>query len=234
MATRRASPPLALCLAGAVGLVLVLVVLAVAVHAGPTSLDLSLAGVIQATAGGGLGALYRFLRLAGGAPVLGAGAVLAGVALWIAGRRASAGRLVVGWAGAEVLAELVKLAVHRPRPPSATLELGDTASFPSGHVVRTTVLLALIVATLVWPHRAWRAASVAVVVLLALMMGLARVGTGDHWPTDVLGSYLLAGAWLLVLLPVWPLSLARLQARLGASPLARRVAPAAAGQVEQR
>jgi membrane-associated phospholipid phosphatase len=226
MITRRSSPLLVPCLVGAVGLLIVLLVLAATVHAGPTTLDLSLAGAIQASGSGGLGALYRFLRLAGGAPVLGICVILVGAALWVSGRRASAGLLVGGWLGAEVLAELVKLVVHRPRPPSALLELGDTASFPSGHVVRTTVVLALLVATLVWPRRAWRVAGVAVAVLLALAMGLARIGVGDHWPTDVLGSYLLAGSWLLIVLPLWPVGLARLPVLRGAGMVGPREAPA--------
>ncbi len=36
-----------------------------------------------------------------------------------------------------------------------------------------------------------------------LIMGVARVASGEHWPSDVLGGYLLGGLWLTLLLLAW-------------------------------
>ena len=37
----------------------------------------------------------------------------------------------------------------------------------------------------------------------------SRILTGEHWPSDVLGGYLVAAFWLLVSLPVYPWAAAR-------------------------
>ena len=76
-----------------------------------------------------------------------------------------------------------------------------TASFPSGHVVRCTVALGLLLALVVWRSPRGRLLGTAGVVVCLLLMGIARVASGEHWPTDVLGGYLLGALWCdLVLL----------------------------------
>ena len=52
-------------------------------------------------------------------------------------------------------------------------------SFPSGHVART----AFMVTTLSW---SWPVAA-----LIVLAMAVSRVYLADHWPSDVLGGWLL-------------------------------------------
>ena len=43
----------------------------------------------------------------------------------------------------------------------------------------------------------WRRTTLIVFLVIAmLLMGLSRVQAGEHWPSDVLGGYLLGIAWL--------------------------------------
>ena len=102
--------------------------------------------------------------------------------------------------GAVVLAELVKVVVHRSRPPVAMM-LGtpETGSgFPSAHTLVLTALAGA-AALVVWRatgSRPVRALAVTVAVAASAVMGISRLYLGDHWLTDVLASYALAGALL--------------------------------------
>lgn len=59
------------------------------------------------------------------------------------------------------------------------LESPTHFSFPSGHLART----AFLVSTLRWPG------SLSAVIVLA--MAVTRIYLGEHWPSDVLGGWLL-------------------------------------------
>lgn len=132
--------------------------------------------------------------------VVSEGAVLALVAVFVStavrlrGRITALARLVVGGVGAVaayVLSELVKLFIREDRPCRAVLDLahcpapGDW-SYPSNHAV---IAVGLAVACLLAVRRAVR-----LVVPLAAVVAVARVAEGVHYPHDVAGSVLLAGA----------------------------------------
>lgn len=120
--------------------------------------------------------------------------------LWLRRRRFDAARLLLMAGASWILALVVKYGYDRPRPP-ATLWLlrpDATGSFPSGHDTTATILI-VIIAMVLTGTGAWRVAGTTVAVLLALAVGVSRVYLGDHYPTDVLGSYLaVAAATLLV------------------------------------
>jgi membrane-associated phospholipid phosphatase len=76
-----------------------------------------------------------------------------------------------------------------------------TASFgfPSGHVVGTTVVFGLtfLLAGRFFRDGAFVLATRAVCAFMVVSVGPARVWSGAHWPTDVLGGYLLALIFLI-------------------------------------
>ncbi|MBI4320328.1 MAG: phosphatase PAP2 family protein [Chloroflexi bacterium] len=76
-------------------------------------------------------------------------------------------------------------------------------SYPSGHVTRGTFLCAY-TAFLVW-RRPWPSPAKGMWLtslgLVAVLMGITRVYSGEHWLTDVVGGYLLGG--LAALLAAW-------------------------------
>lgn len=145
-------------------------------------------------------------------------AVVAVAALIAARSRSALSLLLPMWMFiGEAAAVLVKLAVDRDRPPGVIIEdLVTDASFPSGHVTRVAVTVGVAV-LLAWPAlrtRTWAAtAAVLAAIAAALVMGVARIASGEHWPTDVLGAYILSGAMVALAAATLPVVRERVRAR---------------------
>lgn len=76
----------------------------------------------------------------------------------------------------------------------------DGTGYPSGHAM-TGATMALGLAVLAWRHipsRPLATAIVALLGLLAFVIGWARVYSGAHWPADVLGGWLFGIAIVAV------------------------------------
>ena len=115
----------------------------------------------------------------------------------------------------------VKLLVARPTtwfPLWGRLTTTDD-SFPSGHAVQTMVFYGLLATlALPWPplrRRRWPVVGAAVTVIA--LVGYTRVYLGNHWPTDVLGGWLLGWASLGVLSAVRDWLAARFAPNTGAA-----------------
>ena len=135
---------------------------------------------------GGLGDLRVSLLLAAGVAVM----------LWHAGHR----RTVRYWLAAAAFALLSPVLLQHglriPRPPTAPAEL-TAFGFPSGYVLRATVLygfLAIVVARPMAPAWRWPPYSTAVAIVGAVAM--SRLYLGAHWLSDTVGSLTLGVAWL--------------------------------------
>ncbi|GAB2729668.1 phosphatase PAP2 family protein [Streptomyces bullii] len=126
------------------------------------------------------------------------------VALWLAWRcaaRWTALWLVVTCALGTLLQQSLKVVVGRSRPVFPDpVDSAHYAAFPSGHAMTAMVVCGLLLWLL---HRRgvgralWNTALVVAVISVA-GVGLTRVWLGVHWPTDVLGGWLL-GALVVVL-----------------------------------
>lgn len=137
-----------------------------------------------------------WLSLIGNAIVLLPLSAIVVVALLFAGRRGAAALLFVLVAVERLLLDGLKIVLGRERPD---LELHPVEthsfSFPSGHAANTmTVLVAIALFALPAHHRWW---SVPSAVALAALVGLTRPWLGVHWPSDVLGGWMLAALCLL-------------------------------------
>ncbi|MFE1771931.1 phosphatase PAP2 family protein [Streptomyces sp. NPDC059008] len=111
-------------------------------------------------------------------------------------------RLLGAWVAVTALAgaalqQALKAAVGRPRPVwPDPVDTAHYAAFPSGHALSVLVAGAL----LLWLLReygvrpVWRWTARTVVAVSVVGVGVTRVYLGVHWPSDVLGGWLLGGA----------------------------------------
>ncbi|MFN2389088.1 MAG: phosphatase PAP2 family protein [Actinomycetota bacterium] len=125
--------------------------------------------------------------------------LVASVRLWTVGRRRLVGFLLATAPGGQVLSNLVKEIVDRPRPVhDDPIAQGFGQSFPSGHALNSVVFYGalLLVFLPVVPPR-WRRPVLAGTVMLAVLVGASRLTLGVHYVTDVLAGYALGLAWLV-------------------------------------
>ncbi|MBI4281314.1 LssY C-terminal domain-containing protein [Candidatus Uhrbacteria bacterium] len=105
-------------------------------------------------------------------------------------------------AGSEALAVLMKIFIARPRPDPASALLFETSySFPSGHALIALSFYGFL--AYLWMrerrHIVTRIGIFFVTALVVAGIGISRIYLGVHWPSDVLGGYLLAAIWLTVI-----------------------------------
>ncbi|HEV8238149.1 MAG TPA: phosphatase PAP2 family protein [Thermoanaerobaculia bacterium] len=137
---------------------------------------------------------------------LGSHAVLVPVLLAAAGfllllrKQAMALAMLGSGGGAMLLENVLKRLFARPRPVLVPqlVHVGN-ASFPSGHALLSSAVylsIAVLVARLV-PYRRVRLYVLALAAALVILIGFTRVLFGVHYPTDVIGGWIVGGLWAL-------------------------------------
>lgn len=147
--------------------------------------------------------------------VLGSWPVITGLTLllmiwsWIVKRRDYWWAFTVSLAGSVVFALVGKWVIHRPRPWTAVVHETSFA-FPSGHATVAVSVYGFFAYLWMRESRNWsrRVNIFFIWLFVALAIGGSRVILGVHYPTDVLGGYLVGSIWLLLsisLLEWWTL-----------------------------
>jgi membrane-associated phospholipid phosphatase len=120
------------------------------------------------------------------------------VTLWLLlrGAHRHALLLTIVVIGERLTMDALKVLIGRPRPsidahPVAT----HSSSFPSGHAANTMAVF-LAIALIAAPAR-YRRHAVTAAVVMSLLVGVTRPYLGVHWPSDVVGG------WVLGLIAVW-------------------------------
>lgn len=104
---------------------------------------------------------------------------------------------------AVVCVQALKFIFAVPRPGAETLvPIPGSFSFPSAHSFCSLIVFGMI-GLLIFRalNRKGVSYNVAIVpgiilVIFAILIGISRIYVGVHWPSDVLGGWLLAGMWL--------------------------------------
>lgn len=101
-------------------------------------------------------------------------------------------------AGGQLLSSALKLGFDQPRPDLVPHGMHVyTASFPSGHAMMTAIVYLTLAALLARSEsrKRLKAFLLLLAAFVTLMVGVSRVYLGVHWPSDVLGGWMIGSAW---------------------------------------
>lgn len=102
--------------------------------------------------------------------------------------------------GSALLNVALKLIFHRACPTVHRIIDASGYSFPSGHSMSAFTLYGIL-AFLLWRHIPTSLGRLLIILfssLMILLIGISRIYLGVHYPSDVLGAYLISGSWISV------------------------------------
>lgn len=155
---------------------------------------------VRATAGGL--AFFSTISNAGSPRAMTILAIGGAIALIMMRRLVTLTTWIAAFIGSFVIERVIKLAVHRSRPPyGARYLINHSYSFPSGHSMGSFIGVGMLLYVLgrFWhPARFWRAGAMILGVAFVALVGFSRIYLGVHYPSDVLGGWAVSAAWMAV------------------------------------
>lgn len=101
--------------------------------------------------------------------------------------------------GATILNIILKVIFKRQRPQLWELLVYEpTFSFPSGHAMASAALAFSLIIAL--RHFKYKKTARTVLILYMLIIGFSRMYLGVHYPTDIIGGWIVSLAWTLIVM----------------------------------
>ncbi|OAB31988.1 phospholipid phosphatase [Paenibacillus macquariensis subsp. defensor] len=161
--------------------------------------DHTIISVIQGVETPPLTTIMKFFTLIGNGIPIAIITIVVMIILYIfLGHRRELIFLVCVVIGSALLNTLLKLIFKRARPDINRIAEAHGYSFPSGHSMAAFTLYGVL-AFLVWKHVPTAVGRVTIIILSSLFIafiGISRIYLGVHYPSDILGGYLMSACWL--------------------------------------
>lgn len=154
-------------------------------------------------------AFFKAVTMLGSDYVLGVVVLFVAVMLYRANRRAELITVFAIGASTKILEHGLKLFFQRPRPEfiGPADEAVGGYSFPSGHSMNAAAIYGFIL-VLAWTYVERPILKYIITVAgvsLILAIGLSRVVLMAHWPSDVIGGWLIGSAPVLLAICILPI-----------------------------
>jgi membrane-associated phospholipid phosphatase len=184
-----------------------LAVLAVAAHTTHYfDVDLLIARAVQSIQAPWFDLLMRGVGWPGYPPQVYVGLALIFLVLFFLVSRWAAVAHLFATVGIGAIGLAVKMVVDRPRPSASLIHVanpgldGGKYSFTAGHVESYVAILGflLFLAYFSQNRSVWRMLALIAFGVMIALIGLARIYSGEHWFSDVVGGYLLGSIWLVL------------------------------------
>ncbi len=108
--------------------------------------------------------------------------------------------LVVCVLGGDLIKVSLKNILQRQRPDFLQVVTESGFSFPSGHTMVSITFYGML-AYIIWlnmPHRKGLRITLAILApVIVVAVGISRIYLGVHYPSDVIASFAVGGAWLI-------------------------------------
>ena len=140
-------------------------------------------------------ALFLALTELGGIIFIASTTLVLTIFLIIKKKYYKAALLAIGVGGVSLINVLLKTLFDRPRPDLWEWLITETSfSFPSGHSVASAAL-AMCIVLILWRTK-WRLTALIGAPIYMAIVGLSRMYLGVHYPSDVIGGWLLGVTWV--------------------------------------
>lgn len=150
--------------------------------------------------------IMKALSVAGNTwPVVMISLVLLIIMYWLYRKRDEVILFVIVSLGSVGLNLLLKHTFKRERPSFDPVIIETGFSYPSGHSMAVFTMYGMIT-FLFWRHihhSIGRTCLLFISAVMIIAMGLSRIYLGVHYPSDVLGAYLVSGVWLFITIWVY-------------------------------
>lgn len=124
-------------------------------------------------------------------------------ALWFSKHKADAYMMCLNLFNIVVLNKGIKYLVRRERPLDMLIEK-DGFSFPSGHSMLSLGVYGFLMFLIYKSNlsKKYKTILMTILTITIILVGLTRMYLGVHYPSDVIGGYLITGAYLIVFITI--------------------------------